>query len=139
MALKVNKGKADELVNFTPMIDVVFNLLLFFMVTAQVDQQQENEISMQLPSASEARPLTATPKEIFININHVGQIFVNNRAVTPAELDTFLQQSVVNNPTNQTVIIRADKRVAFDHIVTVMNACDKARLFDRKVTTATEE
>lgn len=138
MALKVNKGKADELVNFTPMIDVVFNLLLFFMVTAQVDQA-ENEISMQLPSASEARPLTATPKEIFININQVGAIFVNNRAVTPAELDTFLQQSVVNNPTNQTVIIRADKRVAFDHIVTVMNACDKARLFDRKVTTAAEE
>lgn len=138
MALKVSKGKADELVNFTPMIDVVFNLLLFFMVTAQVDQA-ENEISMQLPSASEARPLTATPKEIFININQVGQIFVNNRAVTPAELDTFLQQSVVNNPTNQTVIIRADKRVAFDHIVTVMNACDKARLFDRKVTTAAEE
>ena len=138
MALKVNKGKADELMNFTPMIDVVFNLLLFFMVTAQVDQA-ENEISMQLPSASEARPLTAKPQEVFINVNHLGQILANNRVLTPSELDDFLQQAVVNNPTNQTVIIRADKRVAFDHIVTVMNACDKAKLFDRKVTTAGEE
>jgi biopolymer transport protein ExbD len=137
MALKVNKGKADELVNFTPMIDVVFNLLLFFMVTAQVDQA-ENEISMQLPSASEARPLTATPKEIFINVNHLGQIFVNNRSVTLPELDAYLKQAAVNNPTNQSVIIRADKRVAFDHVVSVMNACDKARLFDRRVTTAEE-
>lgn len=138
MALKVNKGKADELMNFTPMIDVVFNLLLFFMVTAQVDQQ-ENEISMQLPSASEARPLTAIPKEIFINVNHVGQIFVNNRSMTPAELDAFLQQSALNNPTNQSVVIRADKRVAFDHIVTVMNACNKAKLMDHRVTTAADE
>jgi biopolymer transport protein ExbD len=138
MGLKVNKGKADELVNFTPMIDVVFNLLLFFMVTAQVDQQ-ENEISMQLPSASEARPLTAKPQELFINVNHLGQIIANNQAMTPTELDRYLEQAVINNPTNQTVIIRADKRVAFDHIVTVMNSCDRAKLFDRKVTTASEE
>jgi biopolymer transport protein ExbD len=138
MALKVNKGKADELMNFTPMIDVVFNLLLFFMVTAQV-AQEELEVPVQLPSASEARPLTVTPTEIFINVNHVGQIFAGNREVTPTELDTYLQQAAVNNPNNQTVIIRADKRVPFDHVVTVMNACNKAKLFDYKITSAAPE
>ncbi|QDU29131.1 Biopolymer transport protein ExbD [Anatilimnocola aggregata] len=138
MALKVSKGKADELFNFTPMIDVVFNLLLFFMVAARF-AQEEREVPVQLPSASEARPLTATPTELFVNVNQVGQIFAGNREVTPAELDTYLQQAAVNNPANQTVIIRADKRVPFDHVVTVMNACNKAKLFDYKITSANEE
>lgn len=138
MALKINKGKADELFNFTPMIDVVFNLLLFFMVAARF-AQEEREVPVQLPSASEARPLTATPTEIFVNVNHFGQIFAGNRTVTANELDTFLQQAAVNNPNNQTVIIRADKRVPFEHVVTVMNACNKARLFDYKITSARED
>lgn len=138
MALKVSKGKADELFNFTPMIDVVFNLLLFFMVAARF-AQEEREVPVQLPTASEARPLTATAAELFINVNHIGQIFAGNREVTPGELDRYLQQAAVNNPANQTVIIRADKRVPFDYVVTVMNACNKARLFDYKVTSANEE
>jgi biopolymer transport protein ExbD len=138
MALKVKKGKADELMNFTPMIDVVFNLLLFFMVAAKF-VKEEREVRVQLPSASEARPLTATPSELFVNVNQVGQIFAGNREVTPTELDTFLQQAAINNPNNQTVIIRADKRVPFDFVVTVMNACNKARLFDYKITSAQEE
>jgi biopolymer transport protein ExbD len=138
MALKINKGKADELFNFTPMIDVVFNLLLFFMVAARF-AQEEREVPVQLPSASEARPLTTTPTEIFVNVNHIGQMFAGNREVTPAELDAHLQQAAVNNPNNQTVIIRADKRVPFEHVVAVMNACNKARLFDYKITSANED
>lgn len=138
MALKVNKGKADELMNFTPMIDVVFNLLLFFMVAARF-VKEEREVPVQLPSASEARPLTATPSEIFVNVNQFGLMFAGNREVTADELDNYLQQAAVNNPANQTVIIRADKRVPFDHVVTVMNACNKAKLFDYKITSATDE
>lgn len=137
MALKVNKGKADELMNFTPMIDVVFNLLLFFMVAARF-VNEEREVPVQLPAASEAKPLTATPTEIFVNINHVGQFFVGTREVTLTELDTYLQQAAVNNPINQTVIIRADKRVPFDHVVTVINACNKAKLSDHRVTVQEE-
>ena len=56
MSLKINKGKADELFNFTPMIDVVFNLLLFFMVAARF-AEEEREVPVQLPAASEAKPV----------------------------------------------------------------------------------
>jgi biopolymer transport protein ExbD len=101
--------------------------------------QEEREVPVQLPSASEARPLTTTPTELFVNVNHFGQMFAGNREVTADELDKYLQQAAVNNPNNQTVIIRADKRVPFEHVVTVMNACNKARLFDYKITSAKEE
>jgi biopolymer transport protein ExbD len=138
MSLKINKGKADELFNFTPMIDVVFNLLLFFMVAARF-AQEEQEINLDLPAASEAQPITKTATEINVNINQHGQIFTGNRQVTLPELDTFLQQAAVNNPTNQSVIIRADKRVSFDHVVSVINSCRKAHLSDHRVSVADEE
>lgn len=139
MALKVNKGKADELFNFTPMIDVVFNLLLFFMVAARFAQEKERELDVQLPAASEARPITEKPSEIYININQQGQMVVANRPVTVPELDAHLQHAATNNPTNQAVIIRADKRVPFEFVVAAMNACNKARLFDYTVTSAEEQ
>jgi biopolymer transport protein ExbD len=129
MALKVNKGKADELFNFTPMIDVVFNLLLFFMVASNF-ADAEQKIDLNLPQASEAQPLTKEPVEISININQNGQYFTGKRELTLAELEAFLQQSAINNPTNQRVIIRADKRVQFDHVVAATNACIKAGLLD---------
>jgi biopolymer transport protein ExbD len=139
MALKINKGKADELFNFTPMIDVVFNLLLFFMVAARF-AQEEREVPVTLPKASEAQPLTKTPTELYVNVNQVGQIFAGKREVTVSELDTFLQQAVVNNPLqNQTVIIRADKRVPVEHVVAVMNSCMKAKISDYRFTTDKEE
>ncbi len=129
MALKVNKGKADDLFNFTPMIDVVFNLLLFFMVASNF-ADAEQKIDLNLPQASEAQPLTKEPVEISININQNGQYFTGKRELTLAELETFLQQSAINNPTNQRVIIRADKRVQFDRVVAATNACIKAGLLD---------
>jgi len=129
MALKINKGKADELFNFTPMIDVVFNLLLFFMVASNF-ADAEQKIDLNLPQASEAQPLTKEPVEISININQQGQYFTGKRELTLAELEAFLQQSAINNPNNQRVIIRADKRVQFDHVVAATNACEKAGLRD---------
>ena len=48
MALKVNKGKADELFNFTPMIDVVFNLLLFFMVASLLNRHFQRDLRVRL-------------------------------------------------------------------------------------------
>jgi biopolymer transport protein ExbD len=129
MSLKINKGKADELFNFTPMIDVVFNLLLFFMVASNF-ADAEQKIDLNLPLASEAQPLTKQPVEISININEQGQYFTGKRELTLTELEAFLQQAAVNNPTNQRVIIRADKRVQFDHVVAATNACLKAGLTD---------
>lgn len=132
MALKVNKGKADELFNFTPMIDVVFNLLLFFMVASNF-ADAEQKIEVNLPQASEAQPLNKEPVEISININQNGQYFAGKRQLTLAELEAYLQQAAINNPTNQRVIIRADKRVQFDHVVAATNACEKAKLSDHAV------
>lgn len=122
----------------TPIIDMVFLLLIFFLVASQF-AEEERSLEVVLPSASEARPLTATPKEVFVNVDRDGKYFVDGRTMLIDEVEAVLRQAVANNPGNQTVIIRADKRVSFDAVVGVMNACNKVGAKDYRVTTASDK
>ena len=135
MAVKINKGNAAGLVNLTPMIDMVFLLLIFFLVATRFEEE-ERSLDVQLPQASEAMPLAAKPRELFVNVDAQGRYHVGGEFVDAAQLETLLGQSSVNNPGRQTVIIRADKRCIWQFVVTVMNLCNKANIRDYRVTTA---
>lgn len=134
MAVKINKGRSLEALNLTPMIDMVFNLLIFFLVASQF-AEEERELNVVLPSASEARPLVAKPREVFVNVDAEGHFVVDRRRVELDELEAILRRAAVDNPLNQTVYIRADKRVQFDHVVAVFNLCNKVGIRDYRVTT----
>ena len=135
MAVNIQRGRSLESINMTPVIDMVFLLLIFFLVASQF-AEEERSLEVVLPSASEARPLTATPKEVFVNVDRDGRFFVDGRIMQMDEVEAVLRQAVANNPGNQSVIIRADKRVHFDAVVAVMNACNKVGARDYRVTTA---
>ena len=137
MGLKINKGKADELFNFTPMIDMVFNLLIFFMVSTHF-AKVERELAVQLPAASQAMPLTAKPTEIFVNIDPQGRYFLGSRELSVEELEAHLLQAARDNPVNQAVVIRADKRVAWDHVALAMKLCNQAGIRDYTAALANE-
>lgn len=134
MTVNINKGKALDTLNMTPMIDVVFNLLIFFMVASEF-AKEDRALDVQLPAASEAMPLTAKLKEIFVNVDKTGRFYMENRMVTEDEVDAFLQRAARDNPVNQSVIIRADKRVPLDSVVKVMNLCNRAKITDYQLTT----
>ena len=134
MSVKIDKGTAAGLINLTPMIDVVFQLLLFFLVASRF-ADEERQLEVILPQASEARPLIARPQEFIVNIDQQGRCVVDGRLLTSAQLETALLQASANNPGKQTVVIRADKRCIWQHIVGVMNACNKAKIRDYRVTT----
>lgn len=129
MALTLNKGRSLGLLDLTPMIDVVFNLLIFFMVVSHF-ADTERDLKVRLPDGSEAMPITAKPREMYINIDEQGRYFVRSQQVTRQELGEILTQAALNNPTNQTVVIRADKRVAWDFVATVMRLCNQAGIHD---------
>ena len=61
MAVKIRKGNALSSLSLTPLIDVVFLLLVFFLVTTRF-AQEDYELNVVLPSASKAQPLIAEPK-----------------------------------------------------------------------------
>ena len=138
MAIKINKGGVLGLLDLTPMIDVVFNLLIFFMVVSHfVKIDEERDLNVQLPSASEAMPLTQQPREFFINISQTGEFFVRTKLVTAEELGAMLMEAAVNNP-GQTVIIRADKRVDWDFVATAMRLCNEAGIHNYSASLAEE-
>lgn len=135
MSVNIDKGRALDGINLTPMIDCVFLLLIFFLVATRFEEL-EREMPIVLPQASEAMPLTSKPKELFVNVDHEGHYIVRAQPLTAAELLAVLKQAADANPGRQTVIIRADKRCVWEHVVEVMNQCNKAQIRDYRVTTA---
>ncbi|MCA9165969.1 MAG: biopolymer transporter ExbD, partial [Planctomycetales bacterium] len=95
-------------------------------------------LDVVLPSASAAVPLTAVPTELFVNIDESGRYFVDGRFIDSDEVRTILEQAVANNPVNQSVIIRADERVPFRSVVTIMDICNQTGVYDYSVTTKGE-
>lgn len=134
MAVQIKRGKALELFNLTPMIDMVFLLLIFFLVASRFEEV-ERALKLELPTASEAVPMTQRPREIFINIDAQGRYFVGGRVMNEAELEEHLAAATRNNPLTQSVVIRADKRAEWDHVARAMNLCVRAGI--RDYTTAT--
>ena len=134
MAVKINKGSALASLNLTPLIDVVFLLLIFFLVATKF-AEEERELDVLLPEASEAQPLTSKPREMFINIDDKGSYFVTGKILTLDQLYPILRAAWVNNPGRASVIIRADTRCRWEFVVAAMNACNKANIRDYRVTT----
>jgi biopolymer transport protein ExbD len=133
MAIKIKKGSTMDQLPLTPLIDTVFNLLIFFLVASKF-AEAEREMDLMLPDASEARPLTVKPRELFLNIDAEGRYYVTGKLLGLPELDAQLRQAWTNNP-QVSAIIRADKRCRWQAVVAAMNACVKARIRDYRVTT----
>lgn len=133
MAVKLPKG-SSPLFNLTPMIDVTFQLLIFFLVATRF-AEEEREMNVQLPTASEAQPLTSRPRELLINIDDQGRYFVSGQPLTLDQLDPLLRQASVNNPARQSVVLRADRRCRWQSVVAAMNLCQKHQIHDYRVTT----
>ncbi len=108
-------------VNLTPMLDVVFIMLIFFIVTASFVKESGIEISR--PGAS-----TAVRKEkgnILIAISANDQIWMNRRQVDPRALRANIERAHAENP-QAAVIIQADREAKTGLLVKVMDAARSA-------------
>lgn len=125
------------MLDITPLIDIVFLLLIFFIVMTRFDEE-DYKLDVVLPSASEAQPLISQPRELFINISESGEYFVRGAAMTIQQVEQVLLQTAADNP-EANVIIRADKESKLEFSVQVMNACNKAKLTNYSISTAAIE
>jgi biopolymer transport protein ExbD len=138
MVVTIKRGTSLFSLSLTPLIDVVFLLLIFFLVATKF-AEEERELHVLLPEASEAQPLTSEPRELFVNIDSEGQYYVRGKILTLDELGSVLEIARVNNPTRASVIIRADKRCRWQYVVASINACLKADIRDYRVTAREDE
>lgn len=112
----------------TPMLDVVFLLLCFFVATS-VYSQWENEISIQLPTAVSGETPERLPGEIVVNVAADGSIRVNGRDLTPDQLGARLRAVSAAFP-GQPIVLRADKAARYEHVMLVMDECRKSDVWN---------
>jgi biopolymer transport protein ExbD len=128
MSVKPKKQAIGSL-SVTPLIDVVFLLLIFFLVSTRF-AEEEREIEIDLPAASQALPLTAEPRELFINIDRQGQYFIDGQVRHVEVVEDLLKQAVASNPLTQTVVIRADKQAPWEPVLTALDLCKKTGIYN---------
>ncbi len=115
----------EATVDITPMLDVVFIMLIFFIVTATFTK--ESGIEVDKPSAA-----TAVVKEkanILIAIDAENGIWLNRRKIDPRALRPNIERLHAENPKG-TVVIQADKASRNEILVQVMDASRQAGVYD---------
>ncbi|MBB1292120.1 biopolymer transporter ExbD [Pseudoalteromonas sp. SR44-5] len=118
------EDEAEE-INMTPMLDVVFIMLIFFIVTASF--VKESGIDVNRPEAA-----TAVKKEranILVAISDQGEIWINKRQIDVRAVQANIERLKAENPQGS-VVIQADKKATTDTLIKVMDAARAAGVFD---------
>jgi biopolymer transport protein ExbD len=127
MPLKLQQDDMPS-INLTPMIDIVFNLIIFFMVGARFTEM-ERQVSLNVPKVADTSKLPALPEKCVINVRQDGQIFLNQDSVTVEQLtarlgDARRQQEKLR------AIVRADSDGKVQNMAAVLAACRVAGIED---------
>jgi len=120
----IRSGEAQDrevTLEMTPLIDIVFLLLIFFLV-ATTFQQTEREMQIALPQAAFSGPISTALREIIINVDAEGTIIVSGRTIEPDDLRALIENAMTVNP-DQKVTVRGDRDAAYAHIVRVLDIC----------------
>lgn len=108
-------------VNLTPLIDVVFLLLIFFMVSTTF--RKESELKIDLPEAS-PQPLTVAEQQpLEIAIDASGRYFINGQALADKQADTLKEALAkqADGRRDESLLIRADAETPHQAVVTAMD------------------
>mgnify|MGYP002636829495 CR=1 FL=1 len=121
------RRKDDLDLNLTPLIDVVFLLLIFFMVSTTFEMK--SEINIKLPEAAENRA-EVVPDSIVVALDANGRVFVDDNSLVNAQITTIreaIRQSA-QKLENPSVIINADANATHQSVVRVMDAARQLSL-----------
>ena len=116
-----DEDEVVELINLTPLLDVVFNLIIFFMVTTQF-VQDERDLKIKLPNAESAQTASAAPQTIIINVRQDGRFLIAEKSLDRDELKKTLQQAKRQHADTR-VVLRVDRETPFRHPVVVFDIC----------------
>ena len=122
--IPVEEPRGGIAIELTPLIDMVFLLLVFFLIATSF-HQAEREMQIALPGAASAGPISTALREIVINVTADGDIVVSGRPMTRDDLTALVEQAVAANA-EQKVTVRGDKSTAYANIVGVLDICKAA-------------
>lgn len=124
MPARIKRTSAIGSLSITPLIDVVFLLLIFFLVSSRF-AEEERELDLNLPSVTEALPASLQPEELVVNIDKEGRYFIDGAFRQPEQVEQILRRAQANNPLTQTVVIRADRETDWEPVAIAISLCKK--------------
>ena len=133
MNLKPDRQDEIEL-NLTPLIDVVFLLLIFFMVSTTFEKQAK--LKVQLPAAS-TQAQVEDQKSVVIGIDAKGHYYINDRQVVNTSLETLKVaiKKITKGETDIIVTLKADAKTPHQSVVTAMDAASQLGLVKLSIAT----
>ncbi|MDH3747368.1 MAG: biopolymer transporter ExbD [Gammaproteobacteria bacterium] len=117
--------EADDEINLTPMLDVVFIMLIFFIMVASFVK----EAGIDVNRSDVSKPLSPEIQNILIAISENNQIWMDRRLIDPRAVRANIERLHAENP-HATVVIQADKLSSNNSLVQVMNASREAGIYN---------
>ncbi|MBN2693237.1 biopolymer transporter ExbD [bacterium] len=122
MNFKRSKQDNEIKIDLTAMVDVVFLLIIFFLVTTTFQRDRAIEINM---TKSEGEKRKETPKEVSITLDSKGELYIDGFKVTASEFSN----RVKNFDKNSSIIIKADESSAYRDIMKIMDTLYQNEIF----------
>ena len=123
--MRFNRPEEDYYLPLTSMVDIVFLLLIFFMVTTSF-VEFTRRLDIQLPEAKAGGPAEKV-REVLIEVGGDGRIFLNGKETTLAGLEAALEAT---RGEGGSAIIRADRRLPYGFVVKLMGICRAYGIYD---------
>ncbi len=115
-------------IQIAPMVDIVFLLLIFFLVTWNF-ARYETELDVKVPTAREGKETRRSVGEVILNVKRDGTIVMNRRELSPDQLREALSRIAQLYP-DQAVVLRGDQEADYRHIVDVLDVCRSANIWN---------
>ncbi len=124
MNLRRHRKESPEL-NLTPLIDVVFLLLIFFMVSTTFDK--EARIKVELPQATTQDEKPQEQKQLIVTVDAAGRYYVNDREVVNSEAETLKKaiEKAAGLRRDLPLIISADAKASYQSVIRVMDTASQ--------------
>ncbi len=117
--------EAGGMINVTPLVDVVFQLLLFFMLTTSFQQAELEQLGVDLPQAAAGK--APSGQAVVIEVHKDGGLWLEGQRVDLAQLKRALTERAQRDK-DTPVTIRGDAKATHQSVVGVMDACAQAGL-----------
>lgn len=133
MPLKIQRDDQSS-INLTPMIDIVFLLMIFFMVGTKFSELNESErdIALQVPAVIGAEALTSAPRKRVINVYQDGRIVMDRKTLTLEQLHQELT-SARQQYKKLGVVVRGAGKGEYQNVADVIAMCKKAEIADLSI------
>ncbi len=127
MKFRTHQPEASQM-QLAPMIDIVFLLLTFFIVTWQFSRS-ETDMRISVPSSQEGAEPNRSMSEIVINVDKDGRIFISSQELTRQQLQTRLE-AIARVNKSQPVRLRGDAGASYQTMVEVIDIISRAKIWN---------